>query len=65
MKRRGMQRGKIHAVRSAYRLMFAEEGTLKERLEDAAARFGDVEEVMTIIAFMQVDADRPLCLPAR
>ncbi|MEM9421398.1 MAG: acyl-ACP--UDP-N-acetylglucosamine O-acyltransferase [Pseudomonadota bacterium] len=65
MKRRGLPREKIHAVRSAYRLLFAKEGTLKERLDDAAARFGDVEEAMAIVAFMQASADRPLCLPAR
>lgn len=65
MKRRGMSRETIHSLRSAYRLLFAEEGTLKERLEDAANRFTETEEVMTIIKFMQADADRPLCLPAR
>lgn len=65
MKRRGMSREKIHAVRSAYRMLFAEEGTLKERLDDARKLFADVEEAMTIIDFMQADADRPLCLPER
>lgn len=65
MKRRGMKREKIHAVRSAYRMLFAEEGTLKERLEDAKSLFADVDEVMTIINFMSAEADRPLCLPER
>ena len=65
MKRRGMPRDVMHDIRAAYRLLFAEEGTLKERLEDAAKLFAGKTEVMSIIDFMQADADRPLCLPAR
>jgi UDP-N-acetylglucosamine acyltransferase len=65
MKRRGMKRETIHAIRSAYRMLFAEEGTLKERLEDATSLFSEVPEAMTIINFMKADADRPLCLPEK
>ena len=65
MKRRGMKRETIHAIRSAYRMLFAEEGTLKERLEDATKLFNEVPEAMTIINFMKADADRPLCLPEK
>ncbi len=65
MKRRGMSRETIHEIRAAYRLLFAEEGTLKERLEDASARFANSPEAMLIIDFMRAEADRPLCLPAR
>lgn len=65
MKRRGMSRETIHALRAAYRLLFAEEGTLKERLEDAIALFADQPEVMTVIDFIRAEAERPLCLPAR
>lgn len=65
MKRRGLKRETIHSIRSAYRMLFAEEGTLKERLEDAKGLFSDIAEVMDIIEFMSVKADRPLCLPER
>lgn len=65
MKRRGLPRETIHRIRSAYRMLFAEEGTLKERLEDASRLFADSEEVMAIIDFMKAKADRPLCLPDR
>ncbi|MEM9232871.1 MAG: acyl-ACP--UDP-N-acetylglucosamine O-acyltransferase, partial [Pseudomonadota bacterium] len=65
MKRRGMKRDTIHAIRSAYRMLFAEEGTLKERLADARSLFAEVPEAMAIIEFMQTEADRPLCLPER
>lgn len=65
MKRRGMARETIHAIRSAYRMLFAEEGTLKERLEDATSLFAEVPEAMAIIEFMKASADRPLCLPEK
>lgn len=65
MKRRGLDRETIHRIRAAYRMLFAEEGTLKERLDDAAELFATSPEVMRIIDFMRVDANRPLCLPDR
>ncbi|MBB4659393.1 acyl-ACP--UDP-N-acetylglucosamine O-acyltransferase [Parvularcula dongshanensis] len=65
MKRRGLSRPTIHAIRGAYRLLFAPEGTLEERIDDAAKLYGEVPEVMAILAFMQADDKRPLCLPAR
>ncbi|MEM9989855.1 MAG: acyl-ACP--UDP-N-acetylglucosamine O-acyltransferase, partial [Pseudomonadota bacterium] len=65
MKRRGMKRDTIHAIRAAYRLLFAEEGTLKERLDDTAALFSDRPEVIDIIDFMRAETERPLCLPAK
>ncbi len=36
LKRRGFTREQIHDLRSAYRLLFAEEGTFQERIEDCA-----------------------------
>jgi UDP-N-acetylglucosamine acyltransferase len=65
MKRRGMKREAIHSLRAAYRLLFAEEGTLRERLRDAAELFSETPEVMQVISFMRAEAERPLCLPAR
>lgn len=65
LKRRGFTREQINTLRSAYRLMFADEGTFQERLDDAAELYGDNAEVMEIIAFIRADANRPLCLPER
>ena len=65
MKRRGMSRQTIHAIRAAYRSLFGPEGTLQERLEDTAAAYAGTPEVMKIVAFMRADAERPLCLPRR
>jgi UDP-N-acetylglucosamine acyltransferase len=65
LKRRGFSRESINTLRSAYRLLFAEEGTFQERIEDTAEAFGDSAPVMEIIDFIRADASRPLCLPER
>ena len=65
LKRRNFSREMVSNLRSAYRLLFAEEGTFQERVEDTAAPFGDNEAVMEIIDFIRADANRPLCLPER
>ena len=63
MKRRGTSRKVIHDIRTAYRLLFAQEGTLQERIEDVAQLFPDHAEISTIIAFMKEDSSRSLCTP--
>jgi UDP-N-acetylglucosamine acyltransferase len=63
LKRRGFDRSAISDLRAAYRLMFAQEGTFKERLEDAARLYKDNELVMDIIEFIQSQDKRPICLP--
>lgn len=65
LKRRDFSRETISELRSAYRLLFAEEGTFQERVEDTAATFGKSAPVMEIIDFIRADAGRPLCLPER
>jgi UDP-N-acetylglucosamine acyltransferase len=65
LKRRGFSRETINTLRAAYRLLFADEGTFQERLEDTAETFGDSPEVMEILEFIRADASRPLCLPER
>jgi UDP-N-acetylglucosamine acyltransferase len=65
LKRRDFGRETIGELRSAYRLLFAEEGTFQERIEDTATTFGHSAPVMEIIDFIRADASRPLCLPER
>jgi UDP-N-acetylglucosamine acyltransferase len=65
LKRRDFGRDTISELRSAYRLLFAEEGTFQERIDDTANTFGDSAPVMEIIDFIRADAGRPLCLPER
>jgi UDP-N-acetylglucosamine acyltransferase len=69
LKRRNVSREVIHALRTAYRLLFANEGTLAERIQDVIGLFATEPHVMEIITFVQENAQpgerrgRPLCLP--
>jgi UDP-N-acetylglucosamine acyltransferase len=65
LKRRGFSRESINTLRAAYRLLFADEGTFQERLEDTVQTYSGSPEVMEIIGFIRDDANRPLCLPQR
>lgn len=65
LKRRGFSREAINALRAAYRLLFADEGTFQERLDDVAEAHADTPEVMEIVEFIRSEANRPLCLPER
>lgn len=63
LKRRGFSREKIQALRTAYRLLFAAEGSLEERLQDAATMYRDNEAVIEIVDFIRSRQSRNLCLP--
>ncbi|MEM1307633.1 MAG: acyl-ACP--UDP-N-acetylglucosamine O-acyltransferase, partial [Pseudomonadota bacterium] len=63
LQRRGFSREDIHNLRRAYRLLFADEGTLKERMDDVEAEFGAHVIVKEIIAFMREQGKRSLCTP--
>jgi UDP-N-acetylglucosamine acyltransferase len=63
LKRRKFDREAIHSLRAAYRLLFATEGNLRERVEDAASLFKSEPLVQDVVAFITASADRPLCLP--
>jgi UDP-N-acetylglucosamine acyltransferase len=63
LKRRGFSRDVIHDIRNAYRLLFAPEGTLQERLEDVAELFKSNEPVMDIVNFIRSDSSRAVCQP--
>jgi UDP-N-acetylglucosamine acyltransferase len=64
LKRRSFSRDTIHALRNAYRLLFAQEGTMAERLEDVAEIFEDNEPVMEIVEFIRGDSTRAICQPS-
>ncbi len=63
LKRRNFSRDDIHNLRKAYRLIFAEEGTMTERLADVAELFADNEPVMDIVNFIKSDSSRSICQP--
>ena len=63
LKRRNFGRDQIHDLRNAYRLLFAQEGTMQERLDDVAEVFADNSLVMEIVEFIRVGSSRAICQP--
>lgn len=63
LKRRGYSRDDIHKLRTVYRLLFAEEGTMGERLVDVEQLYGDNQAVMEIVTFIRADSSRSVVQP--
>lgn len=63
LERRGFNREEVRALRSAYRMLFAPEGTLAERLEETATHYKDQPHVGRIVEFIRAQSSRPLCQP--
>ena len=63
LKRRGFSREVIHDLRKAYRLLFAPEGTIQERIKDVSDEFKNNEPVMDIVIFIEGSASRAICQP--
>ena len=63
LKRRNFAKDEIHNLRTAYRMLFAEEGTLQERIDDVAKMFGDNADILEIVEFMRADSSRGLTQP--
>jgi UDP-N-acetylglucosamine acyltransferase len=63
LQRRGFAREDIHALRRAYRALFAPEGTLMERVEDVAAEFQKHPAVTEILDFIRAGGKRSICTP--
>lgn len=64
LRRRDFTREQIHELRRAYRLLFADEGTLKERVEDVASEFDSYPLIHEILDFIRAGGDRAICVPA-
>ena len=62
MRRRGIKREAIHAVRAAYTVLFRSEGRFAERIERVEIEFGGVPEVAQIVAFLRTSAKRPIMM---
>jgi len=65
MERRGVPREDIQGVRSAYKIMFGPNGTLAERMEEAAGAFPANQYVRQIVEFARAKSSRGLCQPAQ
>ena len=63
LRRRGFSRDEIHDLRRAYRLLFANEGTLAERVEDVGEEFAKHPIVHEILDFIRGGSDRSICTP--
>ncbi|WDR03221.1 acyl-ACP--UDP-N-acetylglucosamine O-acyltransferase [Devosia algicola] len=63
LRRRKFDRDAIHRLRAAYRLIFASEGTLQERVEDAAELFKNDDLVQDVVNFIGAASDRPIMTP--
>ena len=63
LRRRGFDRDTIHDMRNAYRLLFAHEGTLDERVKDVATMFKETEPVKEIVDFITSSNARSICQP--
>lgn len=63
LKRRAFDREEIHQLRAAYRLLFAQEGTLQERVVDVEKLFPGNVLTGEVLAFLRRESSRGLCLP--
>ena len=63
LKRRGFDREAIHQLRAAYRLLFAQEGTLQERIIDVEKMFAGNVLIGEVLTFLKRESSRGLCLP--
>jgi len=62
LKRRKFKRDEIHTLRTAYRMFFSTEGTLRERVEDASNLFSNSNLVKDVADFIN-SSERSICLP--
>jgi UDP-N-acetylglucosamine acyltransferase len=63
LKRRNFPRDQIHALRAAYRMLFTDEGTLKDRVEQVAQAYPDQPLVRQVVEFIRAGSDRAFCTP--
>lgn len=63
LKRNGVGRPEIHAMRAAYRRLFDGGGQLADRLEEVAASYSDSSRIQKIVAFIRAASSRGLCRP--
>ena len=61
LRRRGVAREEIHALRRAYQELFAAEGTMADRLERVAEQYRDSPQVAEVVAFMRARSQRGIC----
>jgi UDP-N-acetylglucosamine acyltransferase len=63
LERRGFSREDIRELRSAYRMLFAPEGTMAERLDEVARLYKERAHIAGVVEFIRSRASRALCQP--
>ena len=63
LKRGNFSKDKIRGLRTAYRMLFADEGTAAERVEDVAVQFSSEPAIMEIVDFMRANSQRGITQP--
>ncbi len=63
LKRRGFSRDDIQKLRAAFGLLFSQDGTMAERLNEVADLYASQSGVMDIVNFIRAESSRPLCTP--
>ncbi len=65
MERRGFNKDQIRELRTAYRMMFAPEGTMAERLDEVSHMYAGQPLVLEVLDFIRAKSSRSLCQPER
>src|ERR1700732_4625053 len=63
MQRHGFSREDIQGLRSAYQFLFASDGTLSDRANETAERFGGIGPADDVIEFIRPDSRRGIWRP--
>ena len=63
LKRRGFKKNDLHALRRAYRALFAGTGSLSDRIDEVARDFAGYAAVEEVVDFLRGDTSRAICRP--
>jgi len=63
LQRRDFSRDGINTLRTAYRLLFAQEGTMQERVDAVVELYGENEAVMEVVNFVREESSRAILQP--
>ncbi|HEY3797130.1 MAG TPA: acyl-ACP--UDP-N-acetylglucosamine O-acyltransferase [Caulobacteraceae bacterium] len=63
LRRRGFSRETMHTLRASYRMLFADRGTLQDRIDEVAQSFPTSPEVAEVVRFLRAEDGRAICTP--
>lgn len=65
LERRGFTKDDIKTLQKAYNQLFADDGTLEQRLEQVEKDYADQPQIMELVKFAREKTRFPLCQPSR